>query len=145
MNALELEKKLIKARNGIEQETAKIIIKMEKKIIDLVRIDQLYDKGIDGKGKKIKPEYTNYTVAVKKIKGDVSNHVTLHDTGDLYDSFITDYGSYELYLFPTDKKKDELLNKYGGSIFDMTIDNKFKLNYEMILPELQKFVKSTIA
>lgn len=145
MNALELQNKLIKARDGIEQQTAKIIMQMEKQIKDLVRLDQLYDKGIDGKGKEIEPEYSNYTIAVKKIKGEVTQHVTLHDSGALYRSFITDYGSYELYLFPTDKKTSGLLKKYGASIFDMTVDNQYKLNYEMILPKLQVYVKSTIA
>lgn len=144
MNVLEFKKKLLKARNGIEQETAKTILKFEEVIIDLVREKQLFDKGIDGKGKKLKPDYTPFTVAVKKIKGDRFNHVTLFDTGALYKSFTTDYGSFQLEIFPTDQKADELMRKYGDDIFSMTVANQKELNFKIILPELQKFVKRTI-
>ena len=144
MNPLEFQKKLIKARNGIEQETAKIILKFEEVIIDLIREKQLFDKGIDGKGKRIKPEYSPFTVAFKKIKGDKSDHVTLFDTGALYKSFTTDYGSFQLEVFPTDQKSDELMRKYGDDIFSMTVANQKELNFKIILPELQKFVKRTI-
>ena len=50
MNVLEFKKKLIKARDGIEQETAKIILKFEKEIVDLVRENQIFQDGEDGVG-----------------------------------------------------------------------------------------------
>ncbi len=116
MNVLELQKKLIKARDGIEQQTAKAILKFEKQIVDLVREEQIFKDGEDGSGNIIgvykvtfeRPIDHSNTRGYPKVKG---TQVNLFDTGSVYRSFTTDYGSFVLEVFPTDKKADELMSK----------------------------------
>lgn len=144
MNPLQYGKKLKKARAGLNQEVAKIILKFEKQIVDLVRLQQLFERGIDGDGNKITPEYMPFTVAVKRIKGDTSDHVTLFDEGNLFKSFTTDYGSFVLEIFPTDFKADDLIEKYGKSIFWATVEHEKVINFNIIMPPLQIWFKNII-
>lgn len=149
MNVLEFKKKLVKARDGIEQQTAKAILKFEKQIVDLVRENQIFRDGEDGSGNIIgvykitveRPFDHSNTRGYPKVKG---TQVNLFDRGSLYQSFTTDYGSFVLEVFPTDSKAGELIEKYGNDIFFMQTDNQRIVNFDMILPELQKFVKNTL-
>ena len=130
------------ARKGIEQETAKIILQFEQQILDLVRENQLYDKGIDGKGQELQ-EYKKITKILKfgnKYGGDkkISN-TTLKDTGAFYRSFQTDYGSFELEIFATDTKTSKITTKYGDNLFILTPDSDDKLSSEIIRPNLIKY------
>ena len=149
MNVLEYKKKLIKARDGIQQETAKIILKFEQQIVDLVREEQIFKDGEDGSGNIIgvykitvdRPFEHSNTKGYPKVKG---TQVNLFDRGSLYKSFTTDYGSFILEVFPTDNKAGELMDKYGKDIFFMQTKNQEIVNFNIILPELQKFVKNTL-
>jgi hypothetical protein len=149
MNVLEFKKKLIKARDGIERETAKTILKFEKQIVDLVRENQIFRDGEDGSGNIIgvykitvdRPFGHSNSRGYPKVRG---TQVNLFDRGSLYKSFTTDYGSFVLEVFPTDSKADELMAKYGKDIFFMQVDNQRIVNFDIILPELQKFVKQTL-
>ena len=149
MNVLEYKNKLLKARNGIEQETAKIILKFEKQIVDLVRENQIFQDGEDGVGKIIgtyrqtvnSPFEHGNNRGYPKTRG---TQVNLFDTGKVYKSFTTDYGSFILEVFPTDNKVDKLKKKYGNDIFFMQVKNQKIVNFKIILPQLQNFVKRTI-
>lgn len=121
-----------------------MILKFEQEIINLITIEQLFEKGIDGKGKKLKPEYTPFTVAVKNIKGQDTGHVTLFDTGALYKSFTTDYGNFVLEIFSTDKKVIGLETKYGDNIFSATVQHRKDINFKIIAPGLREFAKKII-
>lgn len=136
----EIREKVDLAKNGIEQETAKIIIKFEKEILDLIRENQLYDKGVDGKDKPLKP-YTRFTVGYKKIKGQKYSNTTLEDTGSFYKSFQTDYGSFILEVFATDRKLPKLEKKYGKNIIKFNLDSKEKLSSEIIRPNLVNYFR----
>ncbi len=149
MNVLEFKKKVVKARNGIQQETAKAILKFEKQIVDLVRENQIFQDGEDGSGNIIgvykitveQPFGHSNSRGYPKVKG---TQVNLFDRGNLYKSFTTDYGSFILEVFPTDSKAGELMGKYGNDIFFMQSKNQEIVNFNIILPELQKFVENTI-
>ncbi len=149
MNVLEFKKKVIKARDGIQQETAKAILKFEKQIVDLVRENQIFQDGEDGSGNIIgvykitveRPFEHSNSRGYPKVRG---TQVNLFDRGDLYKSFTTDYGSFILEVFPTDSKAGELMSKYGNDIFFMQTDNQRIVNFDIILPELQNFVKQTL-
>ena len=138
----EIKVKVDLARNGIEQETARIILQFEQQILDLVREKQLYERGIGGLGKSLKP-YKDVTVWLKqnnKYGGDKrTDNTTLKDRGNFYRSFKTDYGSFELEIFATDPKTDGLVKKYGKDIFMMTPDSEGKLSTEIIRPNLIKY------
>ncbi len=149
MNVLEFKKKVVKARDGIQQETAKAILKFEKQIVDLVRENQIFQDGEDGSGNIIgvykitveRPFGHSNSRGYPKIKG---TQVNLFDRGNLYKSFTTDYGSFILEVFPTDSKAGELMSKYGNDIFFMQSKNQEIVNFNIILPELQKFVRNTL-
>lgn len=149
MNVLGYISRLTKAKNGINQETAKIILKFEKQIVDLIREDQIFKDGEDGEGKIIgvysstrdKPFGHSNSRGYPKIVG---TQVNLFDKGDLHKSFTTDYGSFILEVFPTDKKREELIKKYGPSIFFMQSKNQEIVNFEIVGPRLQTFVLNTL-
>jgi hypothetical protein len=126
------------ARKGIEQETAKIILQFEQQILDLVRENQLYDKGIDGKGQELQ-EYKKITKILKFGKNQKISNTTLKDTGAFYRSFQTDYGSFELEIFATDTKTSKITTKYGDNLFILTPDSDDKLSSEIIRPNLIKY------
>ena len=137
----EIKEKVIKARNGVQQLTAKAILDNEKAILDLVREDQLYDKGIDGFGKKITPEYAGFTVDLKSRNNKPYDRVTLKDSGAFYSSFTTDYNNNELDIFATDPKTSDLKKKYGENIDGMTKENQIKLSSKFIRPSLIKYLR----
>lgn len=63
----------------------------------------------------IKPDYKRVTVDIKNAKGQVSDHVTLKDTGDFYESIYTSAGQNSFYVGATDPKTNDLVEKYGDS------------------------------
>lgn len=140
---------MVRTRDGINQEVARIILKFEKQIVDLVREDQIFQDGEDGGGKIIgvykitvnRPFEHGNSRGYPKIAG---TQVNLFDRGSLYSSFTTDYGSFILEVFPTDSKEDELRKKYGESIFFMQTKNQEIVNFEIIGPQLQIFVKKIL-
>ena len=149
MNALQYKQKLVIISNGLQQATAKAVIQFEKQIVDLVREKQIFQDGEDGKGKIIgvyrstrtSPFEHSNSRGYPKIRG---TQVNLFDTGKTYNSFTTDYRSFILEVFPTGSKVDELEEKYGHDIFFMQTKNKEIVNFNIILPELQKFAKNVL-
>jgi len=141
----QIKDKVDLARNGIEQETARIILQFEQEILDLVREKQLYEQGIDGLGKELAP-YKDITVWLKtynKYGGDrKTSNTTLKDRGNFYRSFQTDYGSFQLEIFATDSKTDALVRKYGKDIITLTKDSEGKLSSENIRPNIVKYLKT---
>ena len=55
-------------------------------------------------------EYSPYTVMLKKEKGQITDHVTLKDTGEFYRSFKTYWDKSEIVITAdTIKKKVEII------------------------------------
>jgi geranylgeranyl pyrophosphate synthase len=60
---------------------------------------QLFNKGIDSEGKKIRPKYTLGTIKKKKKKGQPTNRVTLKDEGIFHNSFYISLIAFmQLYI-----------------------------------------------
>jgi hypothetical protein len=105
-------------------------------ILDLVRQDQLFDKGIDEDGDVI-GEYSEYTEMInpEKVAG---THYTLKDTGEFFDSFYIDvFSSYfEINANPikTDEDGDttNLFFQYGEGIMGLTNESMDKLSREIL-------------
>lgn len=66
-------------------------------------------------GEFISPEYTKYTVDIKKQKGQPSDRVTLKDTGDFYESIYVRANADSFYTGATDEKTNDLQAKYEDS------------------------------
>lgn len=105
-------------------------------ILDLVRQDQLFDKGIDEDGDVI-GYYSEFTEMMnpEKVAG---THYTLKDTGEFFASF-------EIRVFPTyfeidanpiktnsQGETENLFYKYSESILGLTDESKEKLAREIL-------------
>ncbi|MET4106038.1 hypothetical protein [Hymenobacter sp. UYP22] len=105
--------------------------------------DQLA-QGKDATGADITPEYADLTIALKQIKGQPTDKVTLRDSGDFYTSIIAQLSGKQVQLVGTDQKTAELEEKYGPDIIgvpDPALD-EFRADY--IKPDLQQKTRDTL-
>lgn len=115
----------------------------ESEVIDFVTEDQLLNQGIDATGKPIVPKYRSYTVFVKGLRGQITDHVTLKDTGDYHDSHYLTFGADEFDIDARDYKKGKLTAKYGTDILGLTpqnVDNTAELIRDETETELRKLI-----
>ncbi len=134
---------LKKLRSEVPAQSKKIVLASKERILDLIREDQLFDKGIDGKGVKLR-EYKPFTVAVKRGQGKPTDRTTLNDTGAFYRGFdllFTD--QYSIGVFSRDVKTPELIEEYGADIFTFTVENNKIINEEIITKGLIEWLLKT--
>lgn len=93
-------------------------------IIELNTKNQLYDKGVDSLGDRI-GSYSPKTKAIKDANGQISDHVTLNDTGKFYESFKVYINSQKDFVISADtiKDTDDLIFKYGKDILGLNEDS----------------------
>jgi len=126
--------------DNIDSETDRILADNKEEILDLNRERQLFDKGIDSLGDALRP-YARITIFEKRQRGLPYNRTTLFNYGNFYEGFDYLFRSNKLSIFSRDYKSGELQDKYGTSIFGLTPDNERILNYEIVKPELDNFIK----
>ena len=112
-----------------------IVRDKEDVIVSAIADDQLYRRGINGKGEKIMNymPYTARTIKNKKRKGQPATRVTLRDTGAFHESMYVVFDSEGFYITASDEKTQDLVEKYGEEIFRLTDKNLpelFVLIYE---------------
>lgn len=114
-------------------------------IVSLNTQDQLFNKGIRSDRTQI-GEYTDFTISIKRAKGQRYDHITLKDTGDFYDSFaafVDNSGDIEIETDPV--KTDEfglqtnLIFRYGEKIVGLTPEN-LDIVRSKILKPVQDYV-----
>lgn len=100
----------------------------EQFILDLIRIKQLFEEGINEKGEVI--GYYSYFTQIINSSKVAGTHFTLKDTGDFYKSMNITVEK-DFFLIDADPlKKNEagnetnLFEKYGEGIIGLTDDNK---------------------
>lgn len=93
-------------------------INAEDTIIDM-NIEQLYSMGERRDGREITPYYAPATVAIKKKKGQRTDHVTLRDTFDWQASFFVQYYPDGFEIKASDWKTERLKRKYGDEILGL--------------------------
>lgn len=104
-------------------------------IIDLNTEEQLFEKGIDSLGASL-GEYTDFTKAVKRIKGQRLDHITLEDTGEFYKSFAVKVQNGGFLIVADGQKEDtNLLEEYGKEILGLT-DENFQIVIDAIKDKL---------
>ena len=141
-----LEKKiqeLKQLRKEVPVQAKKIVLESKERILDLIREDQLFDKGIDGKEVKLQA-YKPFTIAVKRGRGEPTDRTTLFDTGSFYKGFdllFTD--QYSIGVFSRDVKTPDLVEKYGSDIFTFTVENNKIINEEIITKGLIEWLLQT--
>lgn len=123
-----------------------IIESKENVIVSAIANDQLYRRGINGAGVRIK-DYAPYhpmTIAIKQAKGQPTNRVTLRDTGAFHKSMYLVADSEGFYVDATDDKTELLENKYGDKIMTLTGDNIQRLLQSHVRKELLKRLKKAL-
>lgn len=102
---------------------------------------RLFNTGIDGDGNKIKPDYAYSTTQIKARKKQRTSHVTLRDTGDFYKSMFIDFDNGNIFVNSNDSKSSSLINKYGKSIMELTLQEQRIIIDTIIEPFLVKEIK----
>jgi len=102
-----------------------------------------HEAGIDGTGKRIKPEYTQTTIRIKKGKGQPTDRVTLKDEGDFRKGITQRVRKNRADIFGRDPKTEALKDKYGPEILDHTEESKKEIQ-QQILPDLQLLTKKYV-
>jgi hypothetical protein len=136
-------------RDNILNETEDSVARNENKIINL-NVNQIEDsKGIDGlmlknKSSLFKGVYTLSTQLINplKIAGDPYN---FFDTGDFLGNFQIDMSSdlTKVLITNTGTGSGDKKDFFDGypKLLGLTKEHAFKLNYEIIKPDLDKFIK----
>nr|DAQ17181.1 MAG TPA: hypothetical protein [Caudoviricetes sp.] len=123
-----------------------IVRSKEDVIVSAIADDQLYRRGINGRGEKIM-DYAPYaarTIENKKRKGQPTTRVTLRDTGDFHKSMHVIFDSEGFYVTSDDEKAKYLVKKYGGEIYKLTDKNFTRIVRSHIRKELVKRLKQAI-
>lgn len=99
-------------------------------VLDLNRWNQLYQRGVDSKGKSL-GMYAPYTLEHKK--DPMLDHVTLHEEGNFYRTFevTVHYGTLEIEA-NTDKPFGDLADMYGEDIVGLTPESCAELSEFML-------------
>lgn len=115
-------------------------------IVELNTENQLFDKGVDSKGRlldEIGGGYSPYTIELKKAKGQPTDRVTLKDTGDFYRSFKAFLDSGKDITIYADAIKDttDLVQEWGANIIGLNKDSLILLknkSLQILLPYIRK-------
>lgn len=141
-----LEYRLRAFKDNLPMLLEDIVRDKEDVIVSAIADDQLYRRGINGKGEKIMSyaPYKPRTIQIKKKKGQPTTRVTLRDTGAFHDSMFVVFDAEGFYVTASDEKTSELINKYGDEIFRLTNKNFTRIVRSHIRKELVKRLKQTI-
>ena len=138
--------RLRKFKDILDEELKDEIMKHEDVIVQMVTQEQLYEKGIEGRGTEIMSyqPYTARTIRIKQKKGQPYDRVTLKDTGEFYNSLHVEFDNEGFYVTSTDDKAKYLLARYGKTIFRLTDENFSELLSDYIKPSLQEKLKERL-
>lgn len=119
-------------------------------IIELNTRSQLYERGIDSRGRSL-GDYAANTIEGtkfykgKKEKGQRFDHITLNDTGEFYESFKVTIDTGFDIIIDADTIKDtiDLLDAYGEDILGLT-EESLKTLREKALEILIPYIKNVL-
>ena len=141
-----LEYRLRAFKDSLPMLLADVVRDKEDVIVSAIADDQLYRRGINGKGEKIMDymPYTAKTIKNKRKKGQPTTRVTLRDTGAFHESMFVVFDSEGFYITASDEKTQDLVEKYGKEIFRLTNKNFTRIIRSHIRKELTKRLKRAI-
>jgi len=99
---------------------------VQKFILDLNRVDQLFNKGVDSKNRAL-GVYTPFTINSKNERGvpvPSDFHITLFDTGQFYSTFVIIPGKdfFEIDANPI-REDTNLFDDFGEDILGLNDEN----------------------
>ena len=141
-----LEYRLRAFKDSLPMLLEDVVRSKEDVIVSAIANDQLYRRGINGKGEKIMDymPYTAKTIKNKRKKGQPTTRVTLRDTGAFHESMFVVFDSEGFYITANDEKTQDLVEKYGKEIFRLTNKNFTRIVRSHIRKELTKRLKRAI-
>lgn len=141
-----LEYRLRAFKDSLPMLLEDVVRSKEDVIVSAIADDQLYRRGINGKGEKIMDymPYTAKTIKNKRKKGQPTTRVTLRDTGAFHESMFVVFDSEGFYITASDEKTQDLVEKYGKEIFRLTNKNFTRIIRSHIRKELTKRLKRAI-
>ena len=141
-----LEYRLRAFKDSLPMLLEDVVRSKEDVIVSAIANDQLYRRGINGKGEKIMyyMPYTAKTIKNKRKKGQPTTRVTLRDTGAFHESMFVVFDSEGFYITASDEKTQDLVEKYGKEIFRLTNKNFTRIIRSHIRKELTKRLKRAI-
>jgi len=126
--------------DDIDEIVESIVLKNKGYILKNVKL-RLFNRGRDGSGNLIEPEYMPNTIEYKKSQRQRSSHVTLRDSGDFYRSFVVEYKNNTIFIESNVRYKSELIQKYGEDIFNLTEHEVSNVIMLIIEPEIEKILR----
>ena len=130
--------KLQNLKNILPTEIDRILLSKQSHIVGLLKA-RLYNQGTDGDGNLI-GHYAKGTLASKKANNQKTSFITLRDTGHWYNAMYLESKNGEYLIDSSDRKTAMLIEIYGDSILDLTIQQQEYLVSQVIEPELQKLL-----
>lgn len=119
---------------------------IQEEIIDLNKINQLFEKGLNADGEII----GLYSATTERLSGGekrAGTPYTLKDTGQFYESFKIYLEDTEFFIAANPiKGNDNLFEKYGENILGLTIESKEILKpsiLENISLEIKAYLQNT--
>lgn len=125
--------------------TLKDVINANSDILkDIQNVNQLFTKGEDSKGSRIKPSYANVTISIKRRKRQPTDRVTLKDTGNFYESVTFEGVDNALVITASVEYASFLSKRYGKDILGIQ-DMEFQKFYDQYIePELTNKIDNII-
>jgi len=137
----------ILVEKSILEETSKAVYKHEVEIIKLNTEDQLFNKGINVDGGILGVYSGNHQPTSKSLLRGfpklAGNRYNFLDSGRLFSDMQLNVINNKVIISNTDTE-NKLLKLYsmtGAEFIGLTVENQYKLNYEIIQPELFIFIK----
>lgn len=129
---------------NIRQEAERAAVRIVTENLDVITqlIDAQMEAGIKGTGEPITPFYTPFTVLIKQQKGQPFDRVTLRDTGSFRNLLATVIQERVIQTLSTDPKTQDLAEKYGLEIFDMTTQNTQGFIDTILLPKMIEWAQN---
>lgn len=131
-----------RVQSQIGNEIDDIMRSLEDEILDLNREEQIFKKGIDIDGQLLGKYRRNLNGNTRGYPKEAGSPFNFFDTGALFSGFnlLSEGNKNKVIIENTDSKAKLLATKYGEFV-GLTKENQYKLNYEIIYPELMKFIK----
>lgn len=122
-------------------EIAVDVPEVKELIIEMNTMDQLYERGVDSNNVDL-GDYSPTSKIIKDAKGQRSDHITLRDTGEAYDSEEVEVlqGGGIKTTMNTVKDGKDLQDRFGKNITGLTSysRDKFKQNVRPRIREEQR-------
>ena len=139
----------IKIIDSIEENISIVIKKViqdnDIEILDYIRKKQLDEKGEDGKGKKLKPDYSKAYVRIRVKKGRQVSHVDTHFTGKFHATLTINTFSDRFEIVTNVDYDKHIIKRYGIDIIQIQQEYLEEIVFNKIIPEIKKMIDDKFA